>query len=224
MTDWKGRCLNQTRSIETQTILIADDHSVVRQGISQVISQIENAAIIGEAGDGLTAIALVKTHKPDLLMLDAAMPLAKGIEVLTDCRRWSPETRIILLTGFTAAGILNEWLQAGVEGILLKSCSPKIMQLAIETVLSGGRFMDEAASAILTGAPIPDELTHREREVLSLIANGYQNQIIGDRLNISSRTVEKHRASLMRKLRVTTVAELMVYALKEGLLDGYKQL
>jgi len=205
-------------------IVLADDHSIVRQGITQVLKDIPDVEIVEEAHDGLTAIAAVKMHNPELLILDAAMPFAKGIEVLADSRRWSPETKIILITGFTAAGILTNWLDAGVDGILLKSCEPKEMRECVEVVLCDGKFVCGEAQAILTDAPSGEDLTHREREVLSLVASGYQNLDIADRLNISKRTVEKHRASLMNKLDVTSVAELMVYALKEGLLDGHKQL
>lgn len=205
-------------------VVLADDHSIVRQGITQVLNDIADVEIVEEAQDGLAAIAAVKMHKPELLILDAAMPFAKGIEVLADSRRWSPETKIILLTGFTAAGILSNWLDAGVDGILLKSCEPKEIRECVEVVLCDAKFVCSEAQAILTETPAGEDLTLREREVLSLVASGYQNLDIATRLNISKRTVEKHRASLMNKLDVTSVAELMVYALKEGLLDGHTQL
>ena len=207
-----------------KTVIIADDHAIVRQGVCDVFSSIPNTKIIAEAKNGLIAIADVKRLKPDLLVVDAAMPLAKGIEVLAECQRWSPETRIVLLTGFTAASILSQWLKANVDGIILKSCAPNTMKEAFNIALQGGRYISPGAQAILSEAPSISDLTIRETEVLSLLASGHQNQSIANRLGISKRTVEKHRSSLMHKLDVTSVAELMSYALKEGLLDEYKQL
>lgn len=212
------------RANSTKTVIIADDHAIVRQGVVDIFSKIPNTKIVAEAENGLVAIALVKRFKPDLLVVDAAMPLAKGIEVLAECRRWSPDTRVVLLTGFTAASILSQWLGADVEGILLKSCIPDVMEEAFIIVLGGGRYVSPGAQAILSETPAMSDLTLRETEVLSLLASGHQNQTIAARLGISKRTVEKHRSSLMQKLDVTTVAELMSYALKEGLLDEYKQL
>lgn len=205
-------------------VVIADDHAIVRQGLVHLIEQIPDAKLVGEAENGLQAIALVKDHTPALLVLDAAMPLAKGIEVLADSHRWSPQTRIVLLTGFTSANILADWLDAGVDGMLLKTCSPEEMMEGIRTVLAGGKYVAAAVEDILEGADTIKSLTNREREVLSLIATGQQNAAIGERLSISPRTVEKHRSSLMTKLNVRSVAELMALALKEGLLDEFKQL
>ncbi|MAP93803.1 MAG: DNA-binding response regulator [Ponticaulis sp.] len=205
-------------------VVIADDHAIVRQGVRSILEQLIETHAIEEATNGLEAVAAVKTHQPDLLVLDAAMPMARGIEVLADARRWSPETRVVLLTGFTASGILSEWLEADVEGILLKSCQPEEMEKAFYTVLSGGRYITEDARAMLLDIQNATPLSLREREVLSLIVTGNQNEEIAERLFISKRTVEKHRASLMSKLNVKTVAELMAEAYKRGLLEELKQL
>lgn len=204
--------------------MIADDHAIVRQGIKKVVAKMQNTHIVEEAKNGLEAISAIKQHKPDLLIVDAAMPLAKGIEVLAECRRWSPETKVVLLTGFTGVGVLSQWMTADVDGLLLKSCEPSEMREALEITLSGGRFISRDAQTILSETATVSELTLREKEVLSLIVSGNQNQLIAERLGISRRTVEKHRSSLMLKLDVTSVAELMTYALREGLLDGHSQL
>lgn len=209
---------------DTNTVVVADDHAIVRQGTVQLLSQIEGVEIVAEADNGLTAIAAVKKHKPSLLMLDAAMPMARGIEVFSEARRWSPETRIILFTGFTSLNLLSDWLDAGVEGLLLKSCSPEEIKLACTFVLNGSMYVANAVQDMLKESSGEMALTAREREVLSMIARGNTNASIADRLSISPKTVEKHRASLMTKLGVHSVAELMVYALKEGLLDEHKQL
>lgn len=207
----------------TRTVLIADDHQVVREGLIEILSSIPNTTLVDEAENGLEAIGATKRHKPDLLILDAAMPLANGIEVLADTQRWSPETRVVLFTGFTAARLMSEWLQAGVDGILLKSCSKDEIKLGLETVFSGGRYIAKDAEMRLVETSETEALTAREREVLSLVATGHRSTAIAERLHISEKTVEKHRGSLLRKLNVNSVAELMAYALREGLLDQYTQ-
>jgi len=179
---------------------------------------------MGEAADGLSAIAAVKTHQPDLLVLDAAMPMARGIEVYSDARRWSPKTRICLLTGFTSVGLLADWIDAGVDGLMLKGDTTDMMQEGLSTLVAGGSYISPNVTAMLETDTTSSKLTPREREVLSLIATGQENRRIAERLCISPKTVEKHRASLMSKLGVHSVAELMVYALREGWLDDHRQL
>ncbi len=205
-------------------VVIADDHEIVRQGTAQILATIDHVKTIIEVGDGLAAIAAVKKHKPHLLVLDAAMPMARGIEVYAEARRWSPNTGIILLTGFTSLNLLSDWLDAGVDGILLKSCSLEEMRTGFIAVLEGAGYIAPEVQDMLKTATSTTALTPREREVLALIATGHVNQTIAERLSISIKTVEKHRGSLMAKLDVHSVAELMVYALREGLLDEHKQL
>lgn len=206
------------------TAIVADDHAIVRQGTIQILSSLKTVEVVGEADNGLAAVAAVKKHQADLLVLDAAMPMARGIEVYSEARRWSPETRIVLLTGFTSLSLLSDWLDAGVDGLLLKSCDPEEMRKAFSIVLNGGNYVAKAVQDMLESAVAPKGLTLREREILSLIATGNTNAAIGERLSISPKTVEKHRGSLMSKVGVHSVAELMVYALREGLLDEHKQL
>ncbi|MCP5060220.1 MAG: response regulator transcription factor [bacterium] len=211
-------------SEEAATAVLADDHGIVRAATRQILAELGNIEIVEEAEDGLAAIAAIRTHEPDLLVLDAAMPLARGIEVFAEVRRWSPNTRVALLTGFTSVGVLSDWLNAGVDGLLLKSSPPEEMRRCFQALLAGSRFVASDVSEILEGAAPRPDLTPREREVLALIASGHANVGIGKRLSISPKTVEKHRASLMMKLDVHSIAELLVYALKEGLLDEHRQL
>ncbi|MGV6800432.1 MAG: response regulator [bacterium] len=208
----------------SRRVILADDHSIIRQGISQLLQSIGNVEVVAEADNGLAAIALVKQHSPDMLVLDAAMPMARGIEVYTEVRRWSPQTRIIVLTGFTSISLLSDWLEAGIDGLLLKTCSADEILKGCRTVLEGGSYIAPEVSEMLSVSTHPTTLTAREREVLALIASGCTNNIIAERLCISVKTVEKHRGSLMVKLNVHSVAELMVYALREGLLEEHKQL
>jgi len=207
-----------------RTVLIVDDHQLVQKALSDIIDQISNTQIVAIAENGIQAIALVKQHKPNLMLLDAALPLARGIEVFSESRRWSPETRVALITGFTSAAILSDWMTAGVDGLFLKTCSTEELQRGFELILEGGNFIADEVAELIAKKAKTFELTARERQVLALIARGQQNASIGERLSISSKTVEKHRASLMSKLGVHSVAELLVYALREGMLDEHRQL
>ena len=207
-----------------RTVVIADDHAVVRLTVRQMIEKLDHVEIVAEAENGLAAIAAAKAHKPSMVVLDAAMPLARGIEVYAEVRRWTPATRVVLLTGFTSRSLLADWLNAGVDGLLLKSCSLEEMSACFETVLAGGRFVAAEAAEAVSEEGGDGALTNREREVLALIAAGGTNESIADRLCISPKTVEKHRGSLMAKLGVHSVSGLMAFAVREGLLDELKQL
>lgn len=208
----------------TRRAIIADDHAIVRRSLAQILSEIDDLIVIAEAENGLETIALVKQHTPDLLLLDAAMPLARGVQVYSEARRWSPDTRVVVITGFTSTTLLADWLSAGVDGLFLKSAEPSEMRQGFEVVLAGGRFVSRDVSDKLEKEPMLPDLTDREREVLSLIASGHQNVAIGEKLFISPKTVEKHRASLMAKLGVNSISALMTLALREGLLDEHRQL
>lgn len=210
--------------IDTKRIVIADDHAIVRRGTAQIVLEIPGTEIVAQADNGLAAIAAVKKHKPDLLILDAAMPLARGVEVYADVRRWSPETRVILLTGFTSVGLLSDWLNSGVDGMLLKTCTPDEMRVAFVAVLAGSGYVAKDIAEMLKDAAPSRNLTPREREVMALVIAGRTNVEIGERLFISVKTVEKHRGSLMAKLDVRSVADLMVVALREGWIEEHKQL
>lgn len=208
----------------TRSAIIADDHEIVRAALRGILNEIHDLDVVAEADNGIETIALVKAHRPSLLLLDAAMPLARGVEVFADAKRWSPETRVAVVTGFTSTAMLADWMAAGIDGLFLKSCPPEEMKRGFETILAGGQFVAQAVSEKLAEAATGADITAREREVLSLIASGEQNARIAERLSISPKTVEKHRASLMAKLGVNSVAGLLVHALREGLLDEYRQL
>ncbi len=204
--------------------IIADDHAIVRRSLADILGAISTVELVAEAENGIETIALVKEHKPDLLLLDAAMPLARGVQVYGEVRRWSPDTKVAVVTGFTATGMLADWLAAGVDGLFLKSAEPEEMQRGFTEILAGGKFVAQEVLDKLEAEPDREQLTAREREVLALIAAGHQNVAIGEKLFISPKTVEKHRASLMAKLGVNSVSALLVHALREGLLDEHSQL
>ncbi len=204
-------------------VVIADDHPLVRNALRDILTAIDGVVIVGEAENGIEAIAMVKTEKPALLTLDSGMPLASGMEVYGEIRRWSPETKIAVVTGFTAVGQLADWVAAGVDGLFLKTCPPDEMQQGFELLLSGGNFYSRSVMDTLQGAPDKPELTLRERQILHMIADGRTNAEIGEQLSISPKTVDNHRTRLMAKLDVHSVARLIAYALKEGLLDQNMQ-
>lgn len=211
------------RSGITKTILIADDHAIVRQAMRTLIESLGAVEVVGEAADGLEAIALARRLKPDVLILDVGMPLANGSQVFAEVRRWVPDCRVAVFTGFTSTAMLADWIAAGVDGLFLKDCSEEELKRGLILILSGGKYVMKAISERLRDAPDGPELTDREHEVLALIAAGLTTKQIGDRLCISPKTVEKHRAALFDKFEVTSVAALLTTAFKAGLFDYLAQ-
>ena len=199
------------------TAVIADDHPMIRQGLAQLLKT-ACISVVAEAGDGLEAIAMVRRHKPKLLLLDVAMPYARGIEVFGEARRWSPGTRIIVFSGMTSAGLIGELANAGADGIFLKREDLSALATSIPTILSGQQTFGPGVANLIEASGQTD-LTLREREVLGLVSQGMTNRDIGDRLGISVKTVDNHRSNLMRKTNVHSVAELMSFAMREGPLD-----
>ena len=211
-------------SSDRHQVVIADDHPLVRNALRAIYESLPGVEIAGEAENGIEALALARSVRPAILSLDAGMPLSRGMEVFGEVRRWTPETRVIVVTGFTAVGTLAEWVSAGVEGLFLKTCPPDEMRKGFELVLNGGGYVSKAVLDILRTAPEDKNLTQRERQVLHLVAEGCSNAEIADRLSISIKTVDNHRTRLMAKLEVRSVAQLLAYALREGLLDQSQQL
>lgn len=205
------------------SIVIADDHQMVREGLTQLFASMRGTEIIGVAENGLEAIALCRKHRPRLLTLDVGMPLANGAEVFAEVRAWSPETAIAVFTGFTSVGMLADWITAGVEGLFLKTCDEAELRRGLELVMVGKNYVDKGIVRLLSEAPDGRNLTPREREVLTLIAEGMTSSQIGDRLCISPKTIEKHRASLFEKFETKSVGALLSAAFKEGLLDHLGQ-
>lgn len=212
------------RTSSQHTAIIADDHALLRDGIRQILSSLEGITVVGEAEDGLQAIALVRQHQPSLLSLDLAMPYAQGLAIYGEVRRWSPNTRIIVFTGLTSVGILSELVAAGVDGLFLKRGDPQHMIGAVPLILKGGKVIaPEILELLQVNTPV-SALTDRERQIISLIASGFTNKEIAAQLGVSAKTVDNHRTNLMRKLNVNSAAELLSYALREGLLDASAQL
>ncbi len=204
--------------------VIADDHEIVRSGLRSALEtpgivEDRGIRIVAEAGDGFETLAATKQYKPNLLLLDLTMPLSGGAEVFNDLRRWSPETKIVVFSSVLAGGVLGQLVQAGVDGMFAKGGSNQLLYQKLPLILRGGRFIAPECLSLIGEQPKPSELTPREQQTLNMVIRGRTTKDIAEAQGISPRTAEKHRASLMSKLEVRSVAELMARALKDGLLD-----
>jgi DNA-binding NarL/FixJ family response regulator len=179
---------------------------------------------VAEASNGLEAIQTVKSERPDLLLLDISMPQTSGAEVLADIRRWSPDTRVVVLTAVTSVGLLSSIVESGIDGLFSKASDNTELLEKLPIIMHGGRHIEgKLVDLIRDTAPTAD-LTQRERQSLNMIVAGKTNAEIADMMGISPKTAEKHRTSLMQKLGVHSIVELMSTALKEGLLEEHGHL
>lgn len=205
--------------------IIADDHQIVRDGLRSALETPglvthDGLQVIAEAENGFEALAEVKVHLPELLILDISMPLAGGAEVINDIRRWSPETRIAILTGINAPGLICSLVDTGVEGMFSKGASLDELYQQLPLILRGGHYIAEPFVKIVDQQQLRPSLTDRERQTLNMVISGKTNREIADAMSISPKTVDKHRTSLMKKLDVHSVTELIAYALREGMIDS----
>ncbi|MFK8048480.1 MAG: response regulator [Halioglobus sp.] len=199
------------------TVVIADDHAIVRDGMKQLLNSSGKAEVVAEAENGVEAIAMVKSHQPGLLFLDLAMPYVGGLEVLGEINSWSPTTRIVVFTGIATAGVVSELMQAQVEGIIFKSCTTDEISNAVQDLLDGKSHICQDAMHLARKGGALYELTSRERQVLHGIVNGNSNADMARVFNISPKTVDNHRTNIMRKLDVHSESDLIRIALREGL-------
>jgi DNA-binding NarL/FixJ family response regulator len=196
----------------------------VRDGLRQALQQPGRVAgnsvvVVAEAENGLQALAAVKQHRPDLILLDVSMPLAGGAEVVCDIRRWSPQTRIVILTGINAPVLIANLLQQGVEGMFSEGAPLDELYTKLPLILRGGHYIADEFVQSIAAHQHQNQLTERELQTLNMILSGKPNREIAEQWSISPKTADKHRISLMQKLEVHSVAELMAYALKHGLID-----
>ena len=209
-------------------VVIAEDHQLLREGLKAMLLSRADLDIVGEAKDGLEAIHFVKKHIPDLLLLDLSMPKLNGMSVINDVRTQFPEMKILVLTIHESDQYVLETFKAGVNGYCIKDASREEFNMAIDSVMAGKTFIspgiaDDVMEGYLSGRKTLKEksdwetITQREREVLKLLAEGYMNKEIGELLNISTKTVEKHRANIMNKLHLHNAAALTAYAIEQGL-------
>jgi DNA-binding NarL/FixJ family response regulator len=210
------------------TIVLADDHRVVRQGLRALLEAEPDFRIVGEAEDGLETVRLVARLQPSVLVLDLSLPGLHGLEVTREVRKQTPQTRIVILSMYASEVYVLQALRNGAAGYVLKNCGATVLIQAIREVAAGRRHLCPQLSTRAIDAHIEHDadtklgrnegLTTREREVLQLAAEGHTNTQIAARLFISSRTVETHRANLMRKLGLHTHTDLVRYALQQGIL------
>ncbi len=211
------------------TIILADDHPIVRRGLRAVLEVEKGFSLIGEAGDGLEAVRMVENLEPDILITDMMMPGLTGLEVTRQIKHRVPKTKIIILSMHASESYVLEALRNGANGYVLKDTASEELVAAIRDVIAGRRYLSSQLSeraietyilkAESTVEDSYDSLTTREREVLKLAAEGSTNNEIAERLFISPRTAETHRANLMKKLALSNHTELIRYAIRRGVLS-----
>jgi len=208
-------------------VLLADDHPLVRAGIRKVLEQQRDVTVVGEAGDGDEALKLLAELEPDLIVLDLNMPNRDGFAVLREARDAAPGVRILVLTMHSSVEYVARAVREGADGYLLKDTAVQDLAAAIASVTAGRPYYSEPAQRALADSirrPVVepsrlDRLTAREREVLAGVARGHTTKEIASEFNISARTVETHRAAIMRKLDIRSVALLTQFAIREGLIE-----
>jgi len=214
---------------ERKKIVIAEDHTILREGLRMLLSAHSDFEVVGEARDGLEAIRSVDTLKPDLILMDLSMPRMNGVGAIQEIKKQSPSTKILVLTVHKTEEHILTALKTGADGYILKDATHSELMLAIENIFSGKSYLSPGISEKVIEGYLEgrksiksstswDTLTQREREILKMIAEGYRNKDIADYLCISAKTVEKHRANLMKKLDLHSASSLTAFAMEKGLI------
>ena len=209
-------------------VILADDHTLVRAGVRKILEAHREVEVVLEVGDGDSALQALAVTPVDVLVLDLTMPGTDGFEVLRRAKRMYPELKILVLTMHASSEYVAQAVREGADGYLLKDSAVQDLVAAIGCVTRGSTYysppIQKELAAILRAErsrrSLLDQLTHREREVLRLVAEGLSTKEIASRLSISTRTVETHRAHLMRKLGLRSVARLTQFAMREGMLGA----
>jgi len=208
-------------------LLIADDHGIVRGGLRLLLDRQPDMEVIAEACDGVEAVQLALRELPDICVLDVSMPRMSGLQATVEIRTHAPQIAVLVLSMYDDERYLFEALQAGAAGYILKQEADTVLVEAVRAVARGEPFMTNAAEQSLLREWMADDstgpvepLTLRERQVLKLIAEAFTNKAIGETLHVSEKTVESHRANLMRKLEMRDRVELVRYAIRRGLIEA----
>ncbi len=215
---------------EKKRVVLAEDHTILREGLRSLLTMDDQFEVVGEADNGLSAIRCVANEAPDLILLDLAMPKMNGIAAIKEIKRQSPDTKILALTIHKSEEYILEAFKSGADGYCLKDSTHEELLMAIKSVLGGKMYLSPSISEkVLVGYlegkktlktdTSWDTLTQREKEILKLIGEGYKNKEISDYLCISVKTVEKHRANLMKKLDLHNVSALTAYSIEKGLVS-----
>ncbi|MBZ0106399.1 MAG: response regulator transcription factor [Sulfuricella denitrificans] len=215
--------------LKKQRILIVEDHTLLRAGLKALLTQDPDIEIVGEADNGRDAVQAIGTLAPNLVLMDLSMPGMNGIEAIRDIKRRYPDTRVLVLTIHKTDEYIHESLRAGADGYILKDATHDELRVAIRSVLNGKTYLSpDISDKVINGylgtsnasantSSAWDSLTHREREVLKLVAEGHPNKFIADYFCLSVKTVEKHRSNLMKKLDLHNASTLTAYAIEKGL-------
>ncbi|RQR55766.1 DNA-binding response regulator [Burkholderia sp. Bp9140] len=200
-------------------IVLAEDHAIIRDGLKLLLKTRANWTVVGETGDGRMVDQLVRDTQADLLLLDLDLPGVPGIDLAKRIKAQSPQTRILVVTGSQNPATVRAAVAIGVDGYMLKHEDGDELMRAVSLVLSGIRYVSDSLAHVLenTGGSAVPPVTAREKEILVLIANGHSSKEIAIKLNLSVLTVRKHRQNLMSKLSLHNVAEVIAYALRDGM-------
>ncbi len=211
-------------------VLLADDHKILRQGLRTLLEQEKDIQIVGEADNGRSSVKLTGELAPDVVIMDVAMPDLNGIDATRRITEIEPRTRVLALSMHSDGRYVRGMLQAGARGYILKDCAAEELTHAIRTVMAGQVYVSPGVTGAivndyvrqLSAANAPATLTHREREVLQLLAEGGSTANIAAGLHLSVKTIETHRKRIMDKLDLRSIAELTKYAIREGIttVDG----
>jgi two-component system, NarL family, response regulator NreC len=205
-------------------VLVADDHEIVLQGLKTVLDR-EGFEIVGEASDGAQAVALAVELRPDLIVMDISMPVMTGIEAAAQIRRSVPDAKLLLLTVHTENRYILEALRSGIRGYVLKSRAASELIEAIQEILNGRVYLSPGISQTVVEAYLQqnntdtESLTRRELQVLQLVAEGKTTKEIAAALDVSAKTADSHRSNIMHKLNLHSVADLVRYAIRRGLVQ-----
>jgi two-component system, NarL family, response regulator NreC len=211
-----------TPETATTTIVLADDHTVMRNALRLLLDAEADFEVVAEAGDADAAVRFVRGHKPTVLILDLNMPGRSSLDAIPEIREASPQTEVVVLTMQNEPAFARRALQAGVRGYVLKEAADSELVQAVRAAAAGNTYLQPALGARLAAGAAgneAEELSERERDVLRLIALGHTNAEVAEQLYISIRTVESHRAHIQQKLRLSSRAELVRYALERGLVE-----
>jgi two-component system response regulator NreC len=211
-------------------VLLADDHTILRAGLKMMLNAQPDIEVVGEASDGKQAVAEAQRLQPDVILMDITMPDWNGIEATRQVKRLQPDVRVLVLTMHENEEYLFQVLRAGASGYMLKEVADTELISAIRIVNAGSFYLSSSAQSMMVGDYLQrvrtgeerdsySDLTEREREILKLVAEGYTNNQIAERLFISPKTVDTHRTHIMDKLNLHSRAELVKYAMRRGLLE-----